>query len=434
MNFESKPAAETRTKVTALAAPPFVPGAKRSYVTSFPGRRDSYQVPLALAEQGRLAAFATCFYRNRGLIGRLLPRAAPLQSRHAEGLPPERVKTMEMTHLAARLAAKFLQPSRVGVWEDLAFARHAVELARKYRASLFLYEFQADWAFRQSFQHEPVRILFQFHPHPVLEHPLLEADGSRYPQFMDGIRRNTRANLPRSYREHTRSAWKLADHVIVASRFTADSLEMAGCPASRISVVPYGCSARALVVKDQVTRRPADGRPYFLYVGSGTHRKGLHHLLEAWSRTPLQSSHDLVVIARAVDPELREPLAQARSVRLLRGVTSAELSGYYASAQAFVLPSLSEGFGHVYLEALANGAPVIGTRNSMLPDFVAGQTHIRYVEPGNPDDLQRQLEEVAALPLNAPFFQTEAVRKDIQDQTWTQFRGGIESVLARFDR
>ena len=35
---------------------------KNEYVTAFPGRRDSYQVPLALFENGRLAKFVTDAY------------------------------------------------------------------------------------------------------------------------------------------------------------------------------------------------------------------------------------------------------------------------------------------------------------------------------------------------------------------------------------
>lgn len=409
------------------------PQTKRQYVTAFPGGRDHYQMPLALSENGRLAGFATCFYRGRGVMARLPLAASRLRNRHCDGIDESAVESMELTHLAARIAKRAVQASRVGVWEDLAFARRAVALAKKRRASMILYEFQAEWAFRQPMRHDAARILFQFHPHPDLEHPLLLSDGERYPQFLNGIRRNTRMNLSGFYRQHTREAWKDADHVIVASHFTASSLFVAGCPKDRISVVPYGCSLGTLA--DALPRQPSPiERPYFLFVGSGTHRKGLHHLLEAWSGSRLSASHELVVIARVIDPEIRVSLATARSVRHIQGVGALELPRWYASAKAFVLPSLAEGFGHVYLEALACGCPVIGTRNSMLPDFAGAQSHIRYAEPGEPESIRTEMNRVADLDPGDLFFCTGAVRESVKEWTWKRFRNGIESVLARFDR
>jgi glycosyltransferase involved in cell wall biosynthesis len=280
--------------------------------------------------------------------------------------------------------------------------------------------------------HDAARILFQFHPHPDLEHPLLLGDGARYPEFLPGIRRNTRSNLSACHRDHTRGAWRHADEVIVASRFTARSLEAAGCPAGKISVVPYGCNFGDAAADLSPSVRPLE-KPFFLFVGSGTHRKGLHHLLEAWSRCRLRTTHELVVIARVVDPELRAALAGAAAVRHLPGVGSHELRRWFSSAQAFVLPSLSEGFGHVYLESLACGCPVIGTRNTMLPDFAEAQPHVRYVEPGDPESIRAGLEWVGDLPATDPFFDTKAIRARVKGYTWQKFRDGIEAVLKRFD-
>lgn len=402
---------------------------KKQYITAFPGRRDAYQIPVALSEHGRLAAFATCFYRQRGLWGRL---PNPFGHRHADGLEETKIECLEFTDLAARLGQRVLQPSRVAVWEDNAFSRKALALAKTHQAGLLLYEFQADWAFRQPLKHDTAKILFQFHPHPDFEHPLLLADGARYPEFLPGIRRNTRANLPVYYQKHTRSAWHQATHVIVASHFTAHSLQVAGCPSEKISVVPYGCSLGEAVTDIRTHSRPLE-KPYFLFVGSGTHRKGLHHLLEAWSQCKLPATHELVVIARVVDPELQEALAAAKSVRHVSGVDSPELVRWFSSARAFVLPSLSEGFGHVFLEALACGCPVIGTKNTMLPDFAEAQPHIRYVEPGNPDSIKAELERVGGLPSDDPFFCTNSVRQSVGSYTWKRFRDGVEAVLARFD-
>jgi glycosyltransferase involved in cell wall biosynthesis len=402
---------------------------KKQYITAFPGQRDSYQLPVALSEHGRLAAFATCFYRHKGLLG-WLPKQ--LDQRHADGLEEAKVECMEFTNLASRFGQQLFQPSMVSVWEDNAFSRKALALSKIHRASLLLYEFQADWAFRQSLRHDAAKILFQFHPHPDLEHPLLLADGARYPQFLPSIRRNTRSNLPDYYQKHTRGAWQQADHVIVASHFTAHSLHAAGCPPGKISVVPYGCSFGEIAPGNGSPSRPIN-KPYFLFVGSGSHRKGLHHLLEAWAQCKLLATHELVVIARVVDPELQHALAATKSVRHIAGVGRQDLVRWFSSAQAFILPSLSEGFGHVFLEALACGCPVIGTRNTMLPDFVEAQPHIHYVEPGNSDSIRAEIERVVGLSADDVFFRTDSVRKSVRNYTWKRFRDGVEAILASFD-
>ena len=241
-------------------------------------------------------------------------------------------------------------------------------------------------------------------------------------------------NLPGFYRQHTRGAWQHADHVIAASYFTAQvapGRRLSGRPDQRGSRTVAAPGPAAGVLPD---RLPPSQRPYFLFVGSGTHRKGLHHLIEAWSGSRLPDTHELVVIARVIDRELRGSISTAKSVRHIPGVSASELAQWYASALAFVLPSLSEGFGHVYLEALACGCPVIGTRNSMLPDIAEAQEHVRYVVPGEPESIRNEIERVADMDPADPFFRTEAVRESVKSRTWKRFRENLESVLAGFDR
>ena len=52
--------------------------------------------------------------------------------------------------------------------------------------------------------------------------------------------------------------------------------------------------------------------------------------------------------------------------------TSSLLPQYYASADIFALPTLYEGFGYVFSEAMSFGLPVIGTDTSAVPEVVSG--------------------------------------------------------------
>ena len=164
---------------------------------------------------------------------------------------------------------------------------------------------------------------------------------------------------------------------------------------------------------------------------AGSFRKGLHHLCRAWQESGGAAGADLVVVARGVDAGM-ETLLAAAGIRWIRGLPRAELNWYYDHARVFVLPSQSEGFGQVYLEALAPGCRVIGTRHSVLPDLAAAQPWIDYVVPGETAMLAGAIRRALQRP-EAPAGERAAVAASVADYTWESFRAGLESVLRRLD-
>ncbi|WP_218081777.1 glycosyltransferase family 4 protein [Anthocerotibacter panamensis] len=66
------------------------------------------------------------------------------------------------------------------------------------------------------------------------------------------------------------------------------------------------------------------------------------------------------------------------------------------AAQVLVLPSVAEGFGLPAVEAAACATPVIATRNSPLPDLLAGGG--RFIDPTQPEALTHALREILADP------------------------------------
>ncbi|HEY0777071.1 MAG TPA: glycosyltransferase family 4 protein, partial [Gemmatirosa sp.] len=79
---------------------------------------------------------------------------------------------------------------------------------------------------------------------------------------------------------------------------------------------------------------------------------------------------ELVLVGRGVHDG---PLLRAYDglYRVERDVHArAEMARIYADSDVCCLPSLSDAFGHVLLEALACGTPVIGTPNTAAPDLV----------------------------------------------------------------
>ena len=99
-----------------------------------------------------------------------------------------------------------------------------------------------------------------------------------------------------------------------------------------------------------------------LFVGALIQRKGVHLLLEAWSRLQLQDA-ELVLVGHVHD-EIRPFLARhaGSNVRVIG--KSDRVTDYYRSATLHIFPSQCEGCAKTTCEAAACGLPQITTRES----------------------------------------------------------------------
>ena len=91
---------------------------------------------------------------------------------------------------------------------------------------------------------------------------------------------------------------------------------------------------------------------------------------------------------------LTQELQLRDKVLFLGHVPHTELGGYLAISDVFVRPSRSEGLGSSFLEAMAIGIPVIGTRVGGIPDFLSdGKTGL-FCEVNNPKDLADNITKI----------------------------------------
>jgi phosphatidyl-myo-inositol dimannoside synthase len=180
-----------------------------------------------------------------------------------------------------------------------------------------------------------------------------------------------------------RRSLRHATMVLAPSRATADYvISVQGVAAEKVRVLPWGLDpgfeTRLFGIAD--ARLPADfpqGR-VILTVGRwlATERyKGMDTLIQALPRLLLRWPDIQLVLAGTGDD--REWLANIardsgvqRHVHFLRDLTYGELSACYAAAELFALPSRGEGFGFVYLEAMARGKPVIGGAHGGAPEVI----------------------------------------------------------------
>jgi glycosyltransferase involved in cell wall biosynthesis len=153
----------------------------------------------------------------------------------------------------------------------------------------------------------------------------------------------------------------------------------------------------------QIDARLAQPGPLrVLFIGNIIPRKGLHILLEALAR--LAGDWQLSVVGGlAIDPAYTrliraqvERLGLAKRVALLGRLDDAELRGHLESHHLLAVPSFYEGFGIVYLEAMARGLPVFATTAGAAAEIVADGVEGRLVQPGDAGALAAALQPLLA--------------------------------------
>src|SRR5690606_1798247 len=160
---------------------------------------------------------------------------------------------------------------------------------------------------------------------------------------------------------------QLADIVMVASSFTKRTLEHAAGFQGSVVTIPYGAPRLELPLETETPSR-VNSKLRVLFVGSLGQRKGLSYLFRAMRL--LGTSADVTVIgARPMVPcsALDRELA---SIRWIPTCSHREVLAEMAAHDAFVFPSLFEGFGLVLLVAMAMGLPIITTPNTAGPDLI----------------------------------------------------------------
>ncbi len=211
----------------------------------------------------------------------------------------------------------------------------------------------------------------------VTVHDLIYA---RFPEAHSGLRdKGMSVLVPQAVRRSHR--------VIADSQSTREDLiAMVGVRSERIDVVPLGLGSvqreTPLPEREVRARFELGERRVLLSLSAKRPHKNLLALIGALALLPAEGRPLLVLpgYPTAHEARLREYAAAAGvagDVRFLSWISPEELEGLWALAEAFVYPSLYEGFGLPVLEAMARGVPVACSNASSLPE-VAGDAAMMF--------------------------------------------------------
>jgi glycosyltransferase involved in cell wall biosynthesis len=160
-----------------------------------------------------------------------------------------------------------------------------------------------------------------------------------------------------------------------------------------VSLIPNGVDLDLFRRPDSL---PTPPRPTILTVSRLVDKNGIDTLIRAM---PMLVRDFPSIECRVIgDGPLRQNLERlaadlgvAESVRFFGSLRHEETARHLWESDVFVRPSRSEGLGNAFLEALAAGVPVVGTRVGGIPDFLLeGKTGL-FARVDDPADLARQV-------------------------------------------
>jgi teichuronic acid biosynthesis glycosyltransferase TuaC len=161
---------------------------------------------------------------------------------------------------------------------------------------------------------------------------------------------------------------------------------------ARITVVGNGIEVSDLYTGHSPLRDAYQGQRIILSVGSLKKTKGHDLTLHAFKALKVEFNDiRLLIIGGGEEKKNLQELAYmlniADSVEFIPPQPHSTVMEYMSICDLFVLPSWSEGFGIVYLEAMANGKPVIGVKGQGVEDFVTSGENGLLVEPSDVEGL-----------------------------------------------
>ena len=181
---------------------------------------------------------------------------------------------------------------------------------------------------------------------------------------------------------------------------------------------------------------PATGRiiltvgrwdPAERYKGADTLIDALPRVLKAAPET------SLVLVGDGEDRPRLEQLARDLGVsehaRFLYGLTHEQLFACYANCDVFALPSRGEGFGLVFLEAMANAKPVIGGDHGGIPDIVEDGVTGLLVPHGDVERLAQALESLLNNPSRAREMGARGRGRLEKSFSFAQFQSHLTDIL-----
>ena len=180
---------------------------------------------------------------------------------------------------------------------------------------------------------------------------------------------------------------RLADHIFVASSFTAKTLRDFPGTLATVQVIPYGFPPVNQI--NNTHSSIANRRLKILFVGGLSQRKGIADLFAAVEK--LSTHAELTVVGRKSTENCKALDAGLKKHKWIPSLPHDQILDLMRQHDVFIFPSLFEGFGLVITEAMSQGTPVITTDRTAGPDIIKNGEN-GYVCRPDPEEIGSQID------------------------------------------
>lgn len=196
-----------------------------------------------------------------------------------------------------------------------------------------------------------------------------------------------------------RAVFKIICHtsekIFVPSKYTKQSLENYTSAAIGKTILTYEAADKLQAQKTEKYQHPF--KRFLLYVGQQSDYKNIVRLAEA-HQLLLKKHPDLGLLlvgklnASAQKNKNYFEKRRFKNIHFTDFIPDEQRDWLYEHCEAYVFPSLMEGFGLPGLEAMQQGAPVISSNTTCLPEVYGDAAH--YFNPYDTKDIARAINDV----------------------------------------
>jgi glycosyltransferase involved in cell wall biosynthesis len=246
--------------------------------------------------------------------------------------------------------------------------------------------------------------------------------------------------IPRRYvsMPQQRRLLRNADLIFAMTDMEAEFIASLGVSKERIAVVGVGICPGEVTGGDRERFRRKHQLHGFVAgsLGALAPDKGTLDLVRAVGRARLT---DEAITLVAAGPALSSfsgwweglPAVEREGVRLLGVISQADKRDMLAAIDVLALPSRTESFGIVYLEAWANRKPVIAAMAGAVPELVRPRENGLLVEFGKPDAIAAALLALKLQPHEAVRLGEAGERLMREQYTWPHVLARMDSAYER---
>lgn len=361
-----------------------------------------------------------CYGLTKGLSQHGVPIAFALPRRLSVHVPHMKLLShdiagVEITALNSLLKAYASPEQYTTILEQISFEKRMQYAGNLYEEAWRFADMASAWA-----THQPHNII---HAHDWMTYPAaIRANNKSGQPWVAHIHATeydrTGGSVNPQIAEIEYQGLQSADSVIAVSNYTKNIVNRYyGVPLDKIHVVHNGV--------DLVDFEPTNIKRMFpndqivLYVGRLTFQKGVDYFLKA-AQEVLQVNPNTIFLVVGSGDMYQQLVMQAASLDIAHRVvfagflTGEKLRACYQMSDVFVMPSVSEPYGIVALEALASGTPAIISKQSGVSETLS---HVLKVDFWDTHKMAEMISAVLRYPTMAQVLADQA-KIEVQYQTW----------------